>query len=141
MKKIRVLIVDDEILFAQSLCLNLMETGEYEAFVVNDPLAAIDTARCINPDVLILDLIMPGMDGGQLRRRFLQDPELCDIPVILLTASKNWTSGMEIETGGDILLSKPVTLENLRRYLNVKATEHPSPPARHDEVRYAAVVI
>lgn len=140
MKKIRVLIVDDEILFAQSLCLNLMETGEYEAFVVNDPLAALETARCIGPDVILLDLIMPGMNGGQLRNHLKQDPELAEIPVILLTASKNWTSGMEIETGGDILLSKPVTLDNLRRYLNLKAAEKKPSPPQHDEVRYAAVV-
>lgn len=140
MKKIRVLIVDDEILFAQSLCLNLMETDEYEAFVVNDPLAALETARCICPDVILLDLIMPGMNGGQLRNQLKLDPELADTPVILLTASKNWTSGMEIETGGDILLSKPVTLENLRRYLNLKAAERTTAAPQHDEVRYAAVV-
>lgn len=140
MKKIRVLIVDDEILFAQSLCLNLMETGEFEAFVVNDPNAAVDTARCVDPDVILLDLIMPGMNGGQLRNRLKQDPELGDIPVILLTASKNWTSGMEIETGGDILLSKPVTLENLRRYLTAKAAERGPRRPQHDGGRYVAVV-
>lgn len=139
MKKIRVLIVDDEILFAQSLCLNLIETGEYEAFAVHDPHAALDTARCVNPDVILLDLIMPGMDGGQLRIRLKQDPDLCEIPVILLTASKNWTSGMEIETGGDILLSKPVTLENLRRYLNAKAAERKPGKPRNDAIRYVAV--
>ena len=139
MKKIRVLIVDDEILFAQSLCLNLMETCEYEPFVVTDPNLALETARCVGPDVILLDLIMPGMNGGQLRRCLQQDPELCDIPVILLTASKNWTTGMEIETGGDILLSKPVTLENLRRYLDVKAAERKPAKPLQDEVRYAAV--
>jgi len=138
MEKIRVLIVDDEVLFSRSLSMTLEEFGPCEAFVVNDPTQAVETARQVSPDVILLDLVMPGMDGGEVRRRLKEDSDLADIPVILLTASENWSSGMEIQTGGDILLSKPVTMENLMRHLEEKVLRC-SRGAAQAHRRYAAV--
>src|SRR5207247_6030850 len=62
--KKRVLIIDDEASFTRLLKLNLHHTGKYCAETVNDPVQALAVAREFRPDVILLNVIMHGMDGG-----------------------------------------------------------------------------
>lgn len=70
------------------------------------------------PDAVILDILMPGMDGFQVCRGIKGDPRYLDIPVILLTAMdsspKNRTEGLKC--GADAFLTKPVSSPTLRTY-------------------------
>jgi CheY-like chemotaxis protein len=70
----------------------------------------IEMARAIQPDAILLDILMPEMDGFETTRRLKADPATCHIPVILLTALKTDSSGKVkgLESGADAFLTKPI---------------------------------
>ncbi len=114
MKKI--LVVDDEIGFTRLLQMNLEKTGNYSVRVVNDSTKALEAARIFHPDLALLDIVMPGMDGGDLVAQMKNDPTLAKIPVIMLTAlvGKNETSDdAVVQSGSLLMLGKPVRLSVL----------------------------
>ncbi len=115
-EKKRVLLVDDEKSITVGVGLNLKATGNYEVETANDPREALRLAREFRPDILLLDVVMPGMDGGELRDRIRQIPGLENVPTIMITAlvSNNEVSedGV-IESGDNLMLPKPVKLERL----------------------------
>src|SRR5881396_4146870 len=78
--KKRVLIIDDEASFTRVLKLNLHHTGHYTAETVNDPAQALAVARDFSPDVILLDVMMPGVDGGELAARLQASSKLKDTP-------------------------------------------------------------
>jgi CheY-like chemotaxis protein len=87
------------------------------------------TAREFKPDLILMDVIMPGMDGGELASRFKADPALTDIPIIFLTATISKREAAEgVTNGGYLFLPKPVGLKNLveciENALSAKAHEH-----------------
>ena len=86
MNKKRILIVDDEIASARLLQRNLEECGHYETKVEQWPEDAVATARGFKPDLVLLDLLMPRMPGGNVAAAFDADPLLKGIPIIFLTA-------------------------------------------------------
>jgi CheY-like chemotaxis protein len=114
MKKI--LVVDDEVGFTRLLQMNLEKTGNYSVRVVNDSTKALEAARIFHPDLALLDIVMPGMDGGDLVAQMKNDPALAKIPVIMLTAlvGKNETSDdAVVQSGSLLMLGKPVRLNVL----------------------------
>jgi CheY-like chemotaxis protein len=87
MAKKRVLLVDDEKSFTTLLKLNLEETGNYEVRVENWAEDAFNAARQFKPDLILLDIIMPRLPGGNVAAQMAEDPELKDIPIVFLTAA------------------------------------------------------
>src|SRR6476660_6677724 len=87
MAKKRVLLVDDEKSFTTLLKLNLEETGNYEVRVENWAEDAFTAAREFKPDLILLDIIMPRLPGGNVAAQMAEDPELKDIPIVFLTAA------------------------------------------------------
>jgi len=85
--KKRVLIIDVEASFTRVLKLNLHDTGHYTAETVNDPAQALAVARDFSPDVILLDVMMPGVDGGELAARLQASSKLKDTPIVFLTAA------------------------------------------------------
>lgn len=113
MKKI--LVVDDEAGFARLLKLNLEETGRFEVQTENKGSQALSTARSFKPDLILLDIIMPDIDGSEVANRLKNDPTTRDIPILFLTAL---VKNQEVETtsgaiGGHIFLAKPITTDEL----------------------------
>ena len=84
--KRRVLLIDDEPDFTRLLRLSLESLGRYDVGEVNDPHAALAAARAFAPDVILLDVSMPGTDGGGLAAAFNNDAVLARVPVLFLTA-------------------------------------------------------
>lgn len=124
MKKI--LVVDDEIGFTRLLQMNLEQTGKYSVKVVNDSTKALEAARVFRPDIALLDVVMPGMDGGDLVAQMKADPQLARVPVIMLTAlvGKNETSGDALVQSGHLLmLGKPIRLSILIQAIEEQLTE------------------
>lgn len=114
----RVLVVDDEALFTELVSATLDRRGEYVTKAVNDSREAIATARDFQPDVILLDVMMPEMDGGDVSRAIEADPMLRNIPVIMLTAliSEDEISEDSVATIHDRpALPKPLTAEKLVR--------------------------
>ena len=81
----RVLIVDDEAMFTDLVKLNLEKTERFTVRVVNDPAEALTAAREFKPDIALLDVIMPGKDGGQVLAELRA--EFAGLPVIFVTAT------------------------------------------------------
>ena len=132
-EKKRILIVDDEQSFTRLIKLNLEKTGRYEVLEENRSwnLAAV---RGFKPDLILLDVIMPGLDGGQVAARLQADPNTRHIPVIFLTAT---VRKQEIDShrgiiGGFPFVAKPVDLEvlmeRIEEHLKKAAPADPAPP-------------
>ncbi|MFK7851296.1 MAG: PleD family two-component system response regulator [Akkermansiaceae bacterium] len=111
----RILVVDDEVSFTRLLKLNLEATGRYEVLTENNPLVALPAAIYFKPDIVLMDVMMPGLDGGDVASRFGEHPELMDIPIIFLTATVRHSEVDERhgEIGGLHFLSKPVSMPEL----------------------------
>ena len=124
MKKI--LVVDDEAGFTRLLQMNLEKSGDYEVRVENESRHAVEAAREFKPDVIVLDVVMPGMDGGDVSAALRRDVYLAQIPIIMLTAlvsNDEVGSGSVVQSGDKIMLGKPVDLERLVRCIEELTAE------------------
>ena len=129
MEKRRILIIDDEPKFTRMVKLNLERTGEFEVREENRALSALNAAREFKPDLIILDVIMPGLDGGDVANQIKRDKELKGTPIIFLTAAvAPEESGKKgLPSGGELFLGKPVSLDDLIRCINER-TQKDAPP-------------
>src|SRR4029078_11133628 len=87
MAKKRILIVDDEQSLTTLLKLNLEEFGNYEVRVENWPHDALAPAREFKPNLILLDIIMPRLPGGNVAAQIGEGPLLKDTPIVFLTAA------------------------------------------------------
>ncbi len=84
--KRRILLIDDEEDIRELLQMSLEMSSHWEVFTAGSGLEGLEMARIYQPDAIILDVIMPDMDGPMTFEQLQQDPETRNIPVILLTA-------------------------------------------------------
>jgi two-component system, OmpR family, response regulator len=123
MSQKRILIVDDEESFTRLLKLNLEAGGAYRVRTESHALRAVAAAKEFKPDLVLLDVMMPEMDGGDIASTLRQDPEMSRIPVVFLTAAvkKQEVSARQGLVGGFPFLAKPVDVETviacLRKHL------------------------
>ena len=115
MAKKRILLVDDEKSFTNLLKLNLEETGAYEVRVENWAEDACAAAREFKPDLVLLDIIMPRMPGGNVAAQIQKDPQLKDTPIVFLTAA---VRPQQVEEHEGIIcdfpcLAKPASVEKV----------------------------
>jgi DNA-binding response OmpR family regulator len=111
MKKI--LIVDDDQKIALALVIRLRANG-YTVSVAGDAIAAASQARTTKPDLILLDIALPGGNGFKLAETFLNMPETSDTPVIFITASHDPTLMQKVMDLGAIgLFEKPFDTEKL----------------------------
>jgi len=109
----KILIIDDEPDVIDLVAYNLRAKG-LVAETLTDPAAAIDTARAFQPDLVILDVMMPRLNGIQLCRMFRADPALKNTPVIFLTARAEEHDRVQgLETGADDYICKPFSTKEL----------------------------
>lgn len=110
MSKRRVLIVDDDVNLSRLSGMILENSGTYEVMIVNESVRALSAALQFRPDVMLLDVDMPGKDGGDLAREAANDSRLRDIPILFLTGlvSQEEAGSSPLESGGMKFLSKPV---------------------------------
>ena len=94
--KTKVLIVDDEKDLTDMLALNLNAKG-YDAHALNDPTQILKVARDFMPDVIVLDFIMPGMDGGDVLSTLKRHPDFHQTPVLFVSALASTDEGAEGE--------------------------------------------
>jgi len=105
----RILVVDDEQPATRIIKLGLERTGRYNVREENDPFAALATAREFRPHLILLDVDMPGMDGGEVARQIQGDKQLKDVQVIFLTGLITRTEALDRNSADNFhFLSKPV---------------------------------
>lgn len=121
MDKKRILIIDDDVALTQMVKINLEDTGNYDVLVQNRSNRALHTAREYNPDLILLDYIMPEMDGGDISAQLHSDPLLQNIPVIMVTAlvSNGEMNGDGfVQRGGHVMVAKPIKFEKLEHCID-----------------------
>ncbi|HYG54695.1 MAG TPA: response regulator [Burkholderiales bacterium] len=123
----RILVVDDMRTNAE-LVAGLLRNLGYDVTIALDGAAALESLRARPPDLLVSDIMMPGMDGYELCRRLRADPGTALLPVILVTSADPQTERVKgIEAGADDFLAKPVNWPELfgrvKRLLYVKSLQ------------------
>ncbi len=119
----KILVVDDEVYILHILDFSLGAEG-YEVITAADGAEAIEKARQEKPDLVVLDIMMPKVDGFEACRRLKADPETREIPVILLTAKgREVDRKMGMEVGADDYIVKPFSptklIEKIGGFLKV----------------------
>ncbi len=119
--KKQILVVDDELDMLMAIKLRLEASG-YEVATATDGLEGLNAARKLKPDIIILDIMLPKMNGYKVSRFLKFDEEYKHIPVIMLTAlsgDEDRTTG--VETGANAYITKPFETQELvdtvRRFL------------------------
>jgi DNA-binding response OmpR family regulator len=113
MHKNRILIVDDEPDLVETLQTRL-EQENFECLIAYDGNSALELARKEAPDLIILDLMLPGLDGYKVSRLLKFQEELMHIPIIMLTArDKSEDRLLGEQTGADYYMTKPFSMEKL----------------------------
>lgn len=127
-----VLVVDDSIDNLTVISLNLQQHG-YRVATASNGEEALQLVSLVHPDIIVMDLAMPGIDGLETTRRMREDQAVADIPVIALTAFS--TGGFQraaYDTGFDGYLTKPVDYSRLydliRRLLALSKSKNHSTP-------------
>ena len=115
MAKTRILLVDDEADLTSLLALNLERAGDFEVRTVNYGAKALAVAQAFRPDLVLLDVVMPDVDGPSVAAQLQADPALKGTPVVFLTAtvSREEASAQQGMIGGHAFLAKPVAVEAL----------------------------
>jgi DNA-binding response OmpR family regulator len=109
----RVLVIDDEEPI-RLLCRVNLEAAEIDVSEAEDGKSGLEAARAERPDVILLDVMMPGMDGWQVFEQLLQDETTAQIPIVFLTARaelRDQARGLEL--GGVDYVTKPFNPLNL----------------------------
>jgi twitching motility two-component system response regulator PilG len=107
MKKNRILIVEDEesLLKLESI---LLSSKGYNVTGVMDGNSALEEITANKPDLVVLDIMLPGMDGFEVCNKVKENPATRDIPVVMLTAKKNsLDQARGLQVGADAYITKP----------------------------------
>tara|TARA_B100000886_G_scaffold177136_1_gene121384 strand:- start:174 stop:875 length:702 start_codon:yes stop_codon:yes gene_type:complete len=139
----RVLVVDDESDVTELLHYRLEQEG-YRVATLNDPLGFVAKVREFEPDLMLLDIMMPELSGMQLCRIVRADPSMKDIPVIFLSARGEVEDRIKgLEAGAEDYVSKPFNTNELLLRISkmLKRSGAPSEPAGQSRIEIAGVVI
>lgn len=139
----RILILDDEPDVTELLQYKLEQEG-YRCEVLNDPLSFVSRVREFEPDLMLLDIMMPELNGLQLCRIARSDPAMRAIPIVFLTARGEAEDRVKgLETGADDYIPKPFNMkELLLRIANILNRCAPVDTASiHKRIQISGVVI
>jgi len=121
----KVLLIDDEELLVKSMCLSLKYKG-FEVKGARDGIEGIEMAQKFLPDIIILDIMMPGIDGWETLTRLKEHSATKEIPVIIFTA-REYSNGTALaqEKGAIDMITKPVDPKYLASMLLKNLVHNP----------------
>jgi len=113
MAKEKVLIVDDEEHIVELLKFNLLNAG-YDVYTANDGINAVKIAKAEKPGLMLLDLMLPGIDGFDVCKEIKRDDEMKKTSIIMLTAKgEELDKILGLELGADDYITKPFSVREL----------------------------
>ena len=122
----KVLVVDDEFLL-RSMLKDALEEAGHTVIVAENGQAALTSAKADPPDCIVLDIMMPGLDGYETCAALKAEPSLAAVPVILISATTDLRVIDRAEqVGATTVLPKPVPIEQLEQAL-ILALNPPQP--------------
>jgi two-component system, OmpR family, phosphate regulon response regulator PhoB len=109
----KILVVDDDI-HATTLFKTILTAKGFDAFIVNDSAVAVQTADSTDPDLIILDLMMPEPNGFEVCKMLRADPKYSRTPIVIFTAMGDSESkALALDAGANEYLTKPFRVEDL----------------------------
>jgi two-component system, OmpR family, response regulator RpaA len=132
----RILVIDDDAAIAEIVCINLEMAG-YEVNQSPDGIQGQAMAIQIQPDLIVLDLMLPKVDGYTVCQRLRRDDRTSDIPVLMLTALSQTQNKVEgFNAGADDYLTKPFEIEELLARVRalLRRTDRIPQAAKHSEI-------
>ena len=112
LRPIVMVVEDDE--FARQLVAGTLDVQKYDVLFVGDGRAALSQLRRVRPDVILMDIRLPGMDGVEVTARLKATPQLSEIPVVMMTGdARRETLVNSVEAGASAFVVKPFTRESL----------------------------
>jgi DNA-binding response OmpR family regulator len=137
----KVLIVDDDLNICELLRLYLEKEG-FETVSVNDGMLALDSFRSENPDIVLLDIMLPNLDGWQVCREIRK---FSDKPIIMLTAKgETFDKVLGLELGADDYVTKPFEPKEIIARIKAvlrRTSNQASEPVKANEVSFDKLVI
>ena len=115
----RILIIDDDTAVRESIT-DVLESADYEVDQARNGLEGLERARAFRPDVVVVDLMMPVMDGLEFRAALGRDPDLAGTPVLFVTAADSPRTTSDV----DPVLRKPFGLEPLLTAVRLCLARH-----------------
>ncbi|MEP0828154.1 MAG: response regulator [bacterium] len=115
----KILVIDDEPQITEIIEAFLTNAG-HQVFVNNVANEGLKRAKAIKPDIILLDIMMPGTDGYGVCNELKNDPATANIPVVFLTGKdRNDDMGRSFKVGGDMFIKKPFSCERLLEIVNI----------------------
>ncbi len=124
--KRRILVIDDDAFQSATVRRALEGTGKFAVMELNDPRHARHAAHSFHPELILLDVMMPHKDGGQLAAELRASPETRHIPIVFLTAA---LEPSEVETQGAMIGGFPFVAKPARKSDLVRVIEDNLPEA------------
>jgi two-component system phosphate regulon response regulator PhoB len=143
MKRSRILVVDDEPDLVELVRHHLVRE-HYEVVTAGDGETGLAEARRKLPDLVVLDLMLPGIDGLEVCRRLRADNRTSHIPIVMLTAKGEESDAViGLAQGADDYVRKPFGIRELvaRIATRLRASEHRTPPESQKVTRFGELVI
>lgn len=115
----RILIVDDEKIFCEFVKINLELTGGFKVDVAANGKDGLKLAKRLRPDLILLDIVMPGLNGLMVLERLKKDKDTMAIPVIMLSASDDEAFKVKAaQLYGEVYITKPIEASELKDKLD-----------------------
>lgn len=122
----KILIIDDDVTITELLKF-LVKMGGHAPTTVNDSTKAIEIASAVDPDLITLDLMMPGLTGFELCALLHQNPKFANIPILIVSARDDPESKERaLQAGAQDYLTKPFGSDELMQ--KIKELTNPSAP-------------
>ncbi|WP_052507576.1 response regulator [Desulfonatronovibrio magnus] len=115
----KILVVDDEKDLCRILSNLFTSEGGYQVLTAYDGETAMRAAIRERPDLILLDIVMPGMTGGELAEELQDNPVTASIPIIFMSAlvTENEVQNIGYCTGGRMICAKPLVMEELLKHI------------------------
>jgi len=116
-QNLKVLVIEDDE-YSRDALAHLLAAEGYEAQSASDGESGLASAHEMRPDVIVLDLNLPGIDGKQVIQMIRKDGPLKKVPILIITGNEDRAAQSAVELGADGYLTKPVEFDDLIRAIN-----------------------
>ena len=138
----KILVVDDEAVLVETIAYNLEQAG-YQVTTASDGASALDAVRCETPDLIILDIMLPEMDGLEVCRQLRRESNTSMTPIMMLTAKGDEIDKVVgLEVGADDYVTKPFGRRELLARVRalLRRADYPSASESHTTQEAASEV-
>lgn len=123
--KITILIVDDEIVSRYTMEA-LLDSENFTLVFAENGVQGLEKAEAMKPDLILLDVMMPGMNGFEVCRRLRANPRMANLPVVMVTAWDDPTARLRcLEIGATDVVCKPFKRDDLHNLVNTLTQPNP----------------